>query len=119
MGEAGKSLGEADGGQALDQQSNALDALRRGGQDMMKQMQQAMGQEGQTGRRNGQQNSRQDPLGRPQRSGDPEFFSKDMLPGEIDIQRARQILEEIRRRLGNALSPQMEKDYLERLLKFD
>ena len=120
MGEAGKSLGEADGGQALDQQGNALDALRRGGQDMMKQWQQAMGQDGQTGPGGQQQNGRRDPLGRPQRG--PEGLAPEpgnMLPGEIDIQRARQILDEIRRRLGNALSPQIEKDYLERLLKFD
>ena len=38
------------------------------------------------------------------------------MPDEIDVQRARQILEAIRKRLGNALSPQIEKDYLERLL---
>ena len=38
------------------------------------------------------------------------------MPDEIDVQRARQILEAIRKRLGNALSPQVEKDYLERLL---
>jgi uncharacterized protein (TIGR02302 family) len=120
MGEAGQSLGEADGGQALDQQSNALDALRRGGQDMMKQMQQAMSQDGQTGQGGQRQNGRFDPLGRPQNNeGGPGPERNDMLPKDVDIQRARQILEEIRRRLGNALSPQMEKDYLERLLKFD
>ena len=39
------------------------------------------------------------------------------MPDEIDVQRARQILEEIRRRLGNALSPEIERDYLERLLE--
>ncbi|MDR6631279.1 uncharacterized protein (TIGR02302 family) [Phyllobacterium sp. 1468] len=121
MGQAGKALGDADGGQAVDRQSNALDALRRGGQDMMKQMQQAMGQEGQTGGPNGQQqqNGRLDPLGRQRSRGD--FFddSKNIVPKDLDIQRAREILDEIRKRLGNALSPQMEKDYLERLLKFD
>lgn len=119
MGQAGKSLGEAEGGQALDQQSNALDALRRGGQDMMKQMQQAMGQEGQTGNRGRQQNGGVDPLGRETRTGGPDDGTNTKVPGEIDIQRAREILDAIRRRLGNALSPQMEKDYLERLLKFD
>jgi hypothetical protein len=41
------------------------------------------------------------------------------IPGEIDIQRAREILDEIRRKLGNALTPQMEKEYLQRLLQFD
>ena len=35
---------------------------------------------------------------------------------EADKERARRILEEIRRRLGNALSPEIERDYLERLL---
>ena len=39
------------------------------------------------------------------------------VPDEIDVQRARQILEAIRKRLGNALSPQIERDYLERLLE--
>jgi uncharacterized protein (TIGR02302 family) len=121
MGQAGKALGEADGGQAVDRQSNALDALRRGGQDMMKQWQQAMGQEGQTGGPNGQQqqNGRLDPLGRQRATGGFPDESKNIVPKDLDIQRAREILEEIRKRLGNALSPQMEKDYLERLLKFD
>lgn len=83
---------------------------------MMKQMQ-AMGQTG----RNGQpQQSDRDPLGRPSRSTGADFGpDKNMLPGAADVQRARQILDEIRKRLGNALSPQEEKDYLERLLKFD
>jgi len=39
------------------------------------------------------------------------------VPDEIDVQRARQILEAIRKRLGNALSPDLERSYLERLLQ--
>jgi hypothetical protein len=39
------------------------------------------------------------------------------VPDEIDVQRARQILEAIRKRLGNALSPELERSYLERLLE--
>ena len=39
------------------------------------------------------------------------------MPDEIEVQRARRILEAIRRRLGNALSPELERDYLERLLE--
>jgi anti-anti-sigma regulatory factor len=39
------------------------------------------------------------------------------IPGEIDVQRARRILEELRRRLGDTARPQLELDYLERLLK--
>ncbi|MBP1858906.1 hypothetical protein J2Z75_002418 [Rhizobium herbae] len=39
------------------------------------------------------------------------------VPDEIDTQRAREILEEIRRRrLGTNSSPKTERQYLERLL---
>ena len=46
----------------------------------------------------------------------PDCGNSVKVPDEIDVQRARQILEAIRKRLGNALSPQIERDYLERLL---
>lgn len=118
MGNAADALGRNEGSEASDQQSNALDALRRGGRDMMRKMQQAMGQdsEGQNGAngRNGR-----DPLGRQPGTGGPDFGNDVRIPGEIDIQRAREILDEIRRKLGNALTPQMEKEYLQRLLQFD
>ena len=39
------------------------------------------------------------------------------VPGEIDVQRARRILEELRRRYGEQFRPQLELDYIERLLK--
>ncbi len=117
MGNATDALGRSEGAEANDQQGSALDALRRGGRDMMQKMQQAMGQDGQG--QSGANGSRgRDPLGRQQGTGDS--LNDDVkIPGEIDIQRAREILDEIRRKLGNALTPQMEKEYLQRLLKFD
>jgi Domain of unknown function (DUF4175) len=39
------------------------------------------------------------------------------VPGEIDVQRARRIPEELRRRFADPLRPQLELDYIERLLK--
>ena len=39
------------------------------------------------------------------------------VPGEIDAQRARRILEELRKRYGESSRPQLELDYIERLLK--
>jgi hypothetical protein len=39
------------------------------------------------------------------------------VPLEADVQRARRILEELRRRYGETMRPQLELDYLERLLK--
>ncbi|GGA90929.1 TIGR02302 family protein [Brucella endophytica] len=115
MGRAGEALGRAQGETATDEQANALDALRRGARDMMQQMQQAMGEGGPGGQ---QSPGGRDPLGRPT-GPSPIDDSNVKIPEESDIQRARQILEEIRRRLGDSLSPQMEKEYLERLLKFD
>ena len=39
------------------------------------------------------------------------------VPDEVDVQRAREILEELRRRLGDQTRPTMELDYIERLLR--
>jgi uncharacterized protein (TIGR02302 family) len=119
MGDAARSLGEGRGEQATGEQGQALEALRRGAQDMMNQMMQAMGEgegpgPGQTGAR--ARRSQTDPLGRPRSTEGPDFGDDVKVPDEIDIQRAREILEAIRERLGNALSPEMEQRYLERLL---
>lgn len=120
MGEAETALGEGQGDEAVGQQGRALEALRKGAQDMMQQMQQAMqGEEGQGENGQRQRASELDPLGRLPGGGDgPDFDRRDnMVPSEIDIQRARQILDAIRKRLGNTLSPQIEREYLERLLE--
>jgi uncharacterized protein (TIGR02302 family) len=120
MGEAGQSLQEGEGEQAFSDQGAAMDALRRGADNMMQQMQQAM--DGGTGATEpgGNRNALdRDPLGRPQRSAGPDFGESVEIPDEIDIRRAREILEAIRKRLGNALSPQLEKEYLERLLELN
>ncbi len=118
MGEAEGALGDADGGRAVGEQGRALEALRRGAQDMMQQMQQAMeGDQGGADEGGRQQNADRDPLGRPRRTIGPDDGLSVKVPDEIDVQRARQILEAIRKRLGNALSPELERSYLERLLR--
>ncbi len=58
-----------------------------------------------------------DPLGRPQQSNSPDLGSNVKIPDEIDTQRAREILDAIRRRLGEIGRPPIERDYLERLLE--
>jgi hypothetical protein len=58
-----------------------------------------------------------DPLGRPQRTEGPDLGTSVKLPDEIDAQRAREILEELRRRLGERFRPELELQYLERLLR--
>ncbi|WP_274627652.1 TIGR02302 family protein [Arvimicrobium flavum] len=117
MGEAEGSLGEGEDERAVGEQGRALEALRRGAQDMMQQMMQAMqGDQGGSEQGGRQQNADRDPLGRPRATTGPDFGDSVKVPDEIDVQRARQILEAIRKRLGNALSPALERDYLERLL---
>lgn len=120
MGNATGALGKGEGERALGEQGRALQALRQGAQDMMNQMMQAMGRSqgpGQGQQRGDQmgENNR-DPLGRPRSTTGPDFGDQVKVPDEIDIQRAREILDQIRKRLGDALSPEMERRYLERLL---
>ena len=56
-------------------------------------------------------------LGRPLRGRDYGDDTTVKVPGEIDVQRARRILEELRKRFGESFRPQLELDYIERLLK--
>ena len=79
-------------------------------------MGQGPGQPGRNGPARAQQET--DPLGRPMRHG--RDYSDDQtvkVPGEIDVQRARRILEELRKRFADPARPQLELDYIERLLK--
>jgi uncharacterized protein (TIGR02302 family) len=122
MGDAGDQLGEGDADTAVDSQGRALDAMRKGQQGMAQSMQQQMGQGQGPGNpgRSGQAraNSDTDPLGRPRRNGrDYGDDTSVKVPGEIDVQRARRILEELRKRFGESSRPQLELDYIERLLK--
>ena len=39
------------------------------------------------------------------------------IPDEADLQKARQILDELRRRSGESRRPAIERDYIERLLR--
>ena len=122
MGDATGRLGEGNADGAVDSQGRALEALRKGAQSLAESMQPGDG-DGQMdgpGNRAGRQQSggnQTDPLGRPlhgREFGD-DFTVK--IPGEIDVQRVRRILEELRRRLADPSRPQIELDYIERLLK--
>jgi len=124
MGEAEGQLGEGDADNAVDSQGRALEAMRKGAQGLAQQMQQqgqgqmGQGPNGQPGP-NGRQraNSNTDPLGRPLRGRGYDNDPSVKVPGEIDAQRARRILEELRKRYGESSRPQLELDYIERLLK--
>ncbi len=121
MGNAEGDLGEGDADGAVESQGRALEALRRGAQRLAQSMQQQgmigpgpNGRPGRLGPSRAQQET--DPLGRPLRGRDYGDDATVKVPGEIDVQRARRILEELRRRFGETFRPQLELDYIERLL---
>lgn len=123
MGDATGRLGEGNADGAVDSQGRALEALRKGAQSLAEAMQQGDGDGNDNmgpGNRAGRQQSggnQSDPLGRPLHGRE---FGDDLtvkIPGEIDVQRVRRILEELRRRLADPARPQIELDYIERLLK--
>jgi len=122
MGQAENDLAQGNPDNAVDAQGRALEALRKGAQSLAQSMQQQMGQgPGPMGRagRLGQSRADQqtDPLGRPLRGRDYGDDTTVRVPGEIDVQRARRIIEELRKRFGDMARPQEELDYIERLLK--
>ncbi len=133
MGEAEGQLGQGDNEGAAEAQGRALEGLRQGAQQLAQQMQQegegqgegegyAEGDPQPGGRDRASSRAQQrDPLGRDregQREQSRGVVSGDTrVPGEAAQVRARRILEELRRRLGESERPSDEIEYLERLLK--
>ncbi|MCH9765660.1 MAG: TIGR02302 family protein [Alphaproteobacteria bacterium] len=97
---------------ATEEQARALSHMQQGArsmaQEMMSNSPQRFGSKGQ---------ERRDPLGRPQRSSGPELGTSVKVPEEIELQRAREIIDELRRRRGEVTRPMIELDYLDRLLR--
>jgi len=104
-------------GEATGAQGQALEALRRAGRAALQRMMERFAREsGMRGRQ--PQNNRQprrDPLGREVMGQDTD--TNDVkIPDAGSIQRAREILDELRRRSGQFNRPRLELDYIERLL---
>lgn len=122
----GQQEGEGQGaGNAVGAQGRALEALRKGADQLAKSMQQGGEGQGAQGEQPGDQEGAgeadsggdTDPLGRPM-GNDPAFdpharFDPMGLPA---AQRAQRVLEELRKRLSDPSRSKEELDYLERLL---
>ncbi|MCD2175695.1 TIGR02302 family protein [Rhizobium sp. C4] len=120
MKDATGALNDGKGQSALDSQGRAIEALRKGAGELMQQLaqqgQQGSGQGGM--QQQGQNREGLDPLGRQQGRTSAELDNDVKVPDEFDAERARQILETIRRKLGeNAKPNDLERQYLERLLQ--
>jgi uncharacterized protein (TIGR02302 family) len=119
MGEARDGLDSGDTSGALDRQADAIDSLREGmramGEDMRNARAPQNGDQGQVAGESNSENGR-DPLGRPFGSRGSIGSNEHLLPDGDLAARARQLLDEIRRRAGEQDRPKIELDYLRRLL---
>jgi uncharacterized protein (TIGR02302 family) len=120
-GKGGKGRGGGKGGDAVDAQGRALQALREGAQGLAKQMQGQGGSSGRAltmGRRGTRNQPGGDPLGRGP-NGQRGVSEGQLNEGPVAAERARRVLQELRRRLADPNRPTDERDYLERLLRHD
>ena len=125
QGKSGKSGQSGGKGAAVEAQGRALDALRQGAQGLQKQMDGPGKGKGRNGKggyvaRRSRPGDRQgeDPLGRGA-NGEKGREEGPLRESAGAAQRARRVMEELRRRLADPARPVDERDYLERLMKRD
>ncbi|WP_425051860.1 TIGR02302 family protein [Psychromarinibacter sp. S121] len=118
MDEAEEALRNDDLAGALDSQSDAIEALREGMRNLGEMMAQEQNNQGQQGEAQGQADNSQarDPLGREPGANGQIGTNEEMLQGDDIYGRARELLEELRRRSAEQTRPDEELDYLRRLL---
>jgi len=122
MRDAQRSLEQGRPGGAVGPQGDALEQMRAGAQEFARSMQNQMGEgEGMGpppdafGRFNPDRNT--DPLGRNVPGHGMDTSDRVDIPDKADLQRARDILDELYRRAGERGRPPVELDYIERLLR--
>ncbi|TBW33957.1 TIGR02302 family protein [Siculibacillus lacustris] len=115
MDRAGEALGSGATEEALDAQARAIEALRSEARRLDGQAAKPGGR-GEPGE--GDEYGDEDPAGR-RRNGADLGRGGVKVPGEIEVERARRILDDIRRRLAEPERPRIEHDYLDRLQRLD
>jgi len=128
MDGAEQALKDGDLGGAIDKQADAIEALREGmrklgeamaeenGQGQSGQGAQGMERRGDAMGGHGARELPRDPLGRATSDGSRIGSESDLLKGDDVYRRARDLLDEIRRRTADRQRPEAERDYLRRLL---
>jgi uncharacterized protein (TIGR02302 family) len=118
MREAQQALGHGQWPRALEHEKTAIDELRAGAQDLAQlAFSEGAGQAGAIGEPRGMRMPSTDPFGRPSSQSGSDFGGTVKVPEEMELRRAREILDEIERRASERNRPREELDYLERLLK--
>ena len=115
MDGAARALGRSRPGEAVGPQGQALEALRRAGRGMMRDMMNRFGR-GMEGDFNPLRTMR-DPLGRELPNEDGVDTRSVDIPERGAIERAQEIIEELRRRAGQRHRSRFELDYINRLLE--
>ncbi|MGB5865005.1 MAG: TIGR02302 family protein [Sulfitobacter sp.] len=118
MDQAEQNLRDGQLAEAIDNQSQAMEALRDGMRSLgeaMAQDQQEQ-QQGQGTQESDRRADNRDPLGRSQGSSGATGSENEADLNGGASERARELLDEIRRRSGEAARPEVERDYLNRLL---
>jgi uncharacterized protein (TIGR02302 family) len=123
MRDAAQALRGNRPGAAIGPQTDALDQLQQAQREFAQQMQQQLGSawgeptDRGTGTGPPRDGGDRDPLGRPT-ANDGAYDQGDVKIPDLDtMQRSRQILDELRRRAGERYRPQIELDYIDRLLQ--
>ena len=126
LGDASKSMKGAKGAlkdgskdDALRQQGDAMQQMRDGAQKLGKKLaEQGKGKTGQQGKDGESASDNDDPLGRPRATRNPDTGpNKNMVPSELSMRRAREILETLRHKYDDPDLGSGEKAYIDRLLR--
>jgi len=118
MDDAEQALRDEDIAGALDNQAEAMEALRDGMRNLGEALAEQQMQQGQQGDAMGEafSDAERDPLGRERGAQGQVGTDENLLQGEDVYGRARELLDEIRRRSSEQDRPEAELDYLRRLL---
>lgn len=116
MDGAEEALRNQDLAEAIDRQSEAMEALREGMRSLGEALAQNQQNSGQDGQAQNNQGAARDPLGRNAGQQGLPGTDQGLLQGEDVYRRARDLLDEIRRRAGENERPEIERNYLRRLL---
>ena len=119
MRKSSKNLRKGSAKGAVPPQTRALDQLQQAMRSAQQQLQQRFGQQPGQGRVRGpgQKPDDRDPFGRTMNSGIQGANTNTVdIPEKSDLQRTREIRDELRRRAADPARPPRERDYIDRLL---
>ena len=121
MDEARDDLERGENSEAVRDQMRALDELNKGAEALAQDIEDGRGDTAARGNRRGRGPSRdsetEDPFDRPTASHGAMDGRATRVPDKAVVDRARELMEELRRRSSEPQRPRMELDYLDRLME--